>query len=49
MIEEIASLSLAMTFIMRKSYGFRTYEMLELALYYALGDLPEPKMTHRFF
>ena len=34
---------------MRKSYGFRTYEMLELALYHALGDLPEPQMTHRFF
>lgn len=34
---------------MRKSYGFRTYEMLELALYHALGNLPEPEMTHRFF
>lgn len=34
---------------MRKSYGFRTYEMLELALYHALGNLPEPPMTHRFF
>ena len=34
---------------MRKAYGFRTYEMLELALYHAMGDLPEPPMTHRFF
>lgn len=34
---------------MRKSYGFRTYEMLELALYHTLGDLPEPEITHRFF
>ena len=35
---------------MRKSYGFRTYEMLELALYHTLGKLPEPKqLTHRFY
>lgn len=34
---------------MRKSYGFRTYEILELALYHALGNLPEPEFTHRFW
>jgi len=33
----------------RKAYGFRTFRMLELALFHALGDLPEPKSTHRFF
>ena len=27
---------------MRKSYGFRTYRVLELALYRSLGKLPEP-------
>ena len=27
---------------MRKSYGFRTYRVLELALYHSLGRLPEP-------
>ena len=27
---------------MRKSYGFRTYPVLELALYHSLGKLPEP-------
>jgi hypothetical protein len=27
---------------MRKSYGFRTYRVLELALYHSLGKLPEP-------
>jgi transposase len=32
----------------RKSYGFRTYRAAELALYHTLGDLPEPRMTHRF-
>jgi transposase len=34
---------------MRKSYGFRTYRMLELALYHSLGKLPKPESTHDFF
>lgn len=34
--------------IMRRSYGFRTYQATEVALYHALGDLPEPQFTHRF-
>lgn len=33
---------------MRKSYGFRTYEGAEVALYHRLGKLPEPELTHRF-
>jgi len=33
---------------MRKSYGFRTYRVLELALYHSLGKLPEPESTHDF-
>ena len=33
----------------RKSYGFRTYKCTEIALYHALGKLPEPEMTHRFY
>ena len=33
----------------RKAYGFRTYEHAQIALYHALGDLPEPPwLTHRF-
>jgi len=32
----------------RKSYGFRTYRGVEIALYHALGNLPTPPMTHRF-
>jgi transposase len=34
---------------MRKSYGFRTFRILELALYHSLGKLPEPALTHEFF
>lgn len=35
--------------VTRRSYGFRTYEAMEIALYHALGKLPEPnEFTHRF-
>ena len=32
----------------RKSYGFRSDKYREMALYHALGNLPEPTPTHRF-
>jgi len=32
----------------RKAYGFRTYQSLELALYHQLAELPIPKHTHEF-
>ena len=35
--------------ITRKSYGFRTQEAYENALYHNLGALPEPDFTHIFF
>ncbi len=34
--------------VTRRSYGFRTYRAMELALYHNLGRLPEPEATHRF-
>lgn len=34
---------------MRRSYGFRTFRILELALYHSLGNLPAPELTHEFF
>lgn len=33
----------------RRSYGFRTFRVTELALYHSLGKLPEPTLTHRFY
>jgi transposase len=33
------------TVTMRKSDGFRTYHVLELALYHSLAKLPEPELT----
>lgn len=32
----------------RRAYGFRSYRTAEVALYHALGRLPEPNFTHRF-
>ena len=34
---------------MRKSYGFRTVRIAELALYHSLADLPQPDFAHRFW
>jgi transposase len=34
--------------IIRRSYGFREYETIELALFHQLGALPQPKFTHEF-
>ena len=34
---------------MRKSFGFRSFNTLEAALYHALGNLPKPQLTHRFY
>ncbi len=33
----------------RKSYGFRTFEIQEIALYHSLGALPVPDWTNKFF
>jgi transposase len=34
--------------VTRKSYGFRTADVAKLALLHNLGQLPEPKRTHKF-
>jgi len=34
--------------VTRRSYGFRTFRAMEIALYHTLGRLPEPESTHRF-
>ena len=33
---------------MRKAYGFKEFETITTALYHQLGNLPEPKITHKF-
>ena len=34
--------------VTRRSYGFRTYHAMEIALYHTLGRLPEPESPHKF-
>ena len=32
----------------KKSYGFRSVEVLKIALYHTMGELPLPPTTHEF-
>ena len=32
----------------KKAYGFKSFEVIKLALYHTLGKLPEPEVTHKF-
>ena len=32
----------------RKAYGFSTLEYAKVAIYHALGELPEPELAHEF-
>ena len=32
-----------------KAQGFRTFQVLQVALYHTLGNLPEPRSAHEFF
>ena len=33
----------------RKSFGFKSFKIIETALYHQLGELPEPQFTHEFW
>jgi len=33
---------------LRKAYGYRSFNVAEVAFYHALGKLPEPEVTHEF-
>jgi len=44
----VEGLNLRVNLCMRKAYGYRSFELLQISLYHTLGDLPEPKSTHRF-
>jgi transposase len=34
--------------VTRRSYGFKSFNVLEIVLYHTLGKLPEPELTHKF-
>lgn len=33
----------------RKAFGFRSFDVMQTALYHQLGKLPEPEFTHKFW
>ena len=33
----------------RKAFGFKSFEIMKIALYHQLGKLPEPEVSHRFW
>lgn len=44
----VEGLNRKVNLVTRKSYGFRSYDVLKIALFHTMGNLPEPEMTHRF-
>ena len=44
----VEGLNRKINLVTRKSYGFRNYEVLKIALFLTIGELPEPEFTHRF-
>jgi transposase len=32
----------------RRAYGYRSFDVMKIALYHTLGDLPAPEFTHKF-
>jgi transposase len=45
----VEGLNLRVNLCMRKAYGYRSFDLLKISLFHTLGDLPEPKFTHKFF
>jgi transposase len=44
----VEGLNLKINMGIRKAYGYRSFEIMKVALLHQLGDLPEPEFTHRF-
>ncbi len=35
--------------LVRRAFGFRSFDVVEVALYHQMGDLPEPELEHRLW
>lgn len=44
----VEGLNLKVNLGIRKAYGYKSFNVMKTALFHQLGDLPEPKLTHRF-
>ncbi len=45
----VEGLNRKVNLVTRRSYGFRNYDVLKIALFHTMGKLPEPGRTHSFF
>ena len=45
----VEGLNLKWNLTVRKAFGFRTFNALQMASFHQLGDLPEPQLTHEFY
>jgi transposase len=45
----VEGLNRKVNLVTRKAFGFRSFEVLQIALYHTMGDLPEPSFTHSFY
>ena len=44
----VEGLNRKINLVTRKAYGYRSYDVLKIALFHTMGSLPEPEMTHSF-
>lgn len=44
----VEGLNRKVNLVTRKAFGFRSYDVLEIALFHTMGELPEPELTHKF-
>lgn len=44
----VEGLNRKINLITRKSYGFKSFEVMKIALFHTMGGLPEPVFTHKF-
>ena len=44
----VEGLNRKVNLVTRKAFGFRSYDVLKIALFHTMGELPEPEFTHKF-
>lgn len=44
----VEGLNRKVNLVTRRAFGFRSYDVLKIALFHTMGNLPEPERTHRF-
>lgn len=44
----VEGLNRKVNLVTRKAFGFRSFNVLKIALFHTMGELPEPELTHKF-